>query len=204
MIDELLGEAGRRLGRTLIDDRGVASSVSPFYQALTDVGVWGVNIGTRDADVEVAIAVVKEELHALRDRPHPGGRPGGSQGVPPRAAAAQSGAQRRPRRTAREGRGARHLREPRHPPSASRAREHRGCAASGPDASRSGAADARRPSPATDGLIRSKPAATGREPAPSAAPTLQGVHGNTRAGHGGVAISSLHARRRGPGWAASW
>ena len=69
VIDELLGEAGRRLGRTLIDDRGVASSVSPFYLALTDVGVWGVNIGTRDADVDAVIAAVKEELHALREQP---------------------------------------------------------------------------------------------------------------------------------------
>jgi predicted Zn-dependent peptidase len=69
VIDELLGEAGRRLERKLVDEHGAVSSVSSFYLALTDVGVWGVSAGVGDANVDLVIAVVKDELQTLRERP---------------------------------------------------------------------------------------------------------------------------------------
>ena len=69
VIDELLGEAGRRLARKLIDERGSVSSVSSFYLALTDVGIWGVLAGVGDDDVDIVAAVVKDEPRTLRERP---------------------------------------------------------------------------------------------------------------------------------------
>jgi len=69
VIDAALGEAGRRLERELVDRRAIASSTFSFYLPLTDVGVWAIGAGARDADVDTAVGVIKEQLRALREAP---------------------------------------------------------------------------------------------------------------------------------------
>ena len=71
LIEAVLGESGRRLERELVDTQGIASSVYPFYIALTDVGVWGVSAGSRPADVERVLGLVKAELKTIRETPVP-------------------------------------------------------------------------------------------------------------------------------------
>jgi predicted Zn-dependent peptidase len=69
LIEAILGESGRRLERELVDTRAIASSVYPFYYPLTDVGVWGISVGARPADVDRVVEVAKGELWALRETP---------------------------------------------------------------------------------------------------------------------------------------
>jgi predicted Zn-dependent peptidase len=69
VIDAILGESGRRLERELVDKQGLASSAYPFFIALTDVGVWGVSVGVRPADVDLALGLAKAELRTLRETP---------------------------------------------------------------------------------------------------------------------------------------
>ena len=69
VIYALLGEAGRRLERKLVDEQAIASSAYAFYFPLMDVGVWGVGASMRDADVDAVLAGLKEELRILRDQP---------------------------------------------------------------------------------------------------------------------------------------
>jgi predicted Zn-dependent peptidase len=71
VIDALFGEAGRRLERELVDQRAIASSTYSFYLPLTDVGVWAIGVGARDADVDTVVGVVKEQITALREAPVP-------------------------------------------------------------------------------------------------------------------------------------
>ncbi len=69
VIDAILGESGRRLERELVDTQGLASSAYPFYIALTDVGVWGVSVGVRPADIDRGLDLAKAELRTLRETP---------------------------------------------------------------------------------------------------------------------------------------
>lgn len=69
VIDSVLSSSGRRLERELVDRRAIASSAYSFYLPLTDVGVWGVSVGTRPGDVEQVTQLVKAELRELRDVP---------------------------------------------------------------------------------------------------------------------------------------
>jgi predicted Zn-dependent peptidase len=69
VIDAILGESGRRLERELVDTQGLASSAYPFYIALTDVGVWGVSVGVRPADIDRGLELTKAELRTLRETP---------------------------------------------------------------------------------------------------------------------------------------
>src|SRR5207249_2079759 len=68
-IDALFGEAGRRLERELVDQRAIASSTYSFYLPLTDVGVWAIGAGSRDADVDTVVDVVRGQIKALREAP---------------------------------------------------------------------------------------------------------------------------------------
>lgn len=69
VIDAILGESGRRLERELVDRQAIASSVYPFYQALTDAGVWGISIGTRPTDTDRVLELAKAEIRAIREQP---------------------------------------------------------------------------------------------------------------------------------------
>jgi predicted Zn-dependent peptidase len=69
VIDAILGESGRRLERELVDRQAIASSAYPFYLALTDVGVWGVSIGSRPADIDRVLDLAKAELRVIREEP---------------------------------------------------------------------------------------------------------------------------------------
>ncbi|MCC6174678.1 MAG: insulinase family protein [Chloroflexi bacterium] len=69
VVEALLGEAGRRLEREIVDRRALASSVGAFYLELTDIGIWGVAAGTRSADVDAVVDLVRAELQRLRDEP---------------------------------------------------------------------------------------------------------------------------------------
>jgi predicted Zn-dependent peptidase len=71
VIDAALGEAGRRLERDLVDQRAIASSTFSFYMPLTDVGVWAIGAGARNADVDAVVDAVKMQLRTLRDAPLP-------------------------------------------------------------------------------------------------------------------------------------
>ena len=69
VIDAILGESGRRLERELVDTQAIASSGYPFCLGVTDVGVWGVSVGARPANVDRVMELVNVELRALRERP---------------------------------------------------------------------------------------------------------------------------------------
>jgi predicted Zn-dependent peptidase len=69
IIDALIGEAGRRLERDLVDQRGIASSTFSFYMPLTDVGVWAIGASSRDADVDTVVDAIKGQLRTLRESP---------------------------------------------------------------------------------------------------------------------------------------
>ncbi|MGE3271049.1 MAG: M16 family metallopeptidase, partial [Chloroflexota bacterium] len=69
VLDAVLGQSGRRLERELVDTQAIASSVYPFYLALTDVGLWGMSAGARPADVDQVLALLKAELQTLRNQP---------------------------------------------------------------------------------------------------------------------------------------
>jgi zinc protease len=69
VIEAILGESGRRLDRELVDTQAIASSVYPFYYALTDVGVWGISAGARPGDVDRVTDLAKAELRKLREQP---------------------------------------------------------------------------------------------------------------------------------------
>jgi len=69
VLDALLGDAGRRLERELVDEQAIASSTYSFYYALTDVGVWAIGAGARNDDVDAVLDVVKDQIRQLRDRP---------------------------------------------------------------------------------------------------------------------------------------
>ena len=49
--------------------QAIASSAYPFYYALTDVGVWGISVGVRPADVDRVVDLTKAQLRALRETP---------------------------------------------------------------------------------------------------------------------------------------
>ena len=69
VIVALLGEAGRRLEREIVDRRGLATSVLPLHAELTDVSVWGVSAGMRPAHVDAVVELIRAELRRLRDHP---------------------------------------------------------------------------------------------------------------------------------------
>jgi predicted Zn-dependent peptidase len=68
VIEAILGESGRRLERELVDTQAIASSVYPFYYALTDVAVWGISAGARPADVDRVVDLSKAQLTLLREQ----------------------------------------------------------------------------------------------------------------------------------------
>jgi predicted Zn-dependent peptidase len=65
----LLGAAGRRLENEIVDRRGLASSVGPFYEVLTDVGVWGVWAGLAPGNVDAVLDLARAEVRRLADEP---------------------------------------------------------------------------------------------------------------------------------------
>ena len=69
VIEAILGESGRRLEREFVDTQAIASSAYPFYYPLTDVGVWGISVGARPADVDRVVELTKAQLRALRETP---------------------------------------------------------------------------------------------------------------------------------------
>jgi predicted Zn-dependent peptidase len=69
VIEAILGDSGRRLEREFVDTQAIASSVYVFYYPLTDVGTWGISVGSRPADVDRVIELAKAQLRLLRDAP---------------------------------------------------------------------------------------------------------------------------------------
>jgi predicted Zn-dependent peptidase len=69
VIEAILGNSGRRLERELVDTEAIASSAFAFYFPLTDVGVWGISVGCRPADVDRVIDLAKGQLREIRETP---------------------------------------------------------------------------------------------------------------------------------------
>jgi len=69
VLDAILGASGRRLERELVDTQAIASSVYPFYLALTDAGVWGISAGARPSNVDRVMDLLKTQLLEVRERP---------------------------------------------------------------------------------------------------------------------------------------
>lgn len=69
VVEAILGESGRRLEREFVDTQAIASSAYAFYYPLTDVGVWGISVGARPAEVDRVTDLTKAQLRALREQP---------------------------------------------------------------------------------------------------------------------------------------
>jgi predicted Zn-dependent peptidase len=69
VVEAIMGESGRRLERELVDTEAIASSVYMFYYPLTDVGVWGISVGARPADVDRVLDLTRAQLRRLREVP---------------------------------------------------------------------------------------------------------------------------------------
>ena len=67
VIEAILGPSGRRLEREFVDTQAIASSAYAFYIPLTDVGVWGISVGSRPADVDRVLDMTKAQIRLLRE-----------------------------------------------------------------------------------------------------------------------------------------
>jgi predicted Zn-dependent peptidase len=67
VIEDLLGESGRRLAEEIRDRRALATSVEPGYFAFSDAGAFMISASTRPERTEQVVDLILAEVRNLRD-----------------------------------------------------------------------------------------------------------------------------------------